>query len=61
MTQELPIGFSMALAQDEAAMKQFSTMPEAKKQAILQRARNVNSKQEMQQLVWSLGQGGARE
>ena len=61
MNRELPIGFSMALAQNEAAMKQFEAISEPERQTILQRARNVSSKQEMQQLVWSLGERGARE
>ena len=51
---ELPLGFGMALAQNEAAMQKFEGMTEAEKQAFLQRTHNVRSKAEMQQLVASL-------
>lgn len=51
---ELPIGFGMALAQNESAMKKFESMTESEKQAILQRTHRVHSKQEMQQLVADL-------
>ena len=53
---ELPLGFGMALAQNEAAMQEFEGMTEAEKQAFLQRTHNVCSKAEMQQLVASLNQ-----
>lgn len=52
---ELPLGFGMALAQDEAAMKRFESLTDAEKQAILKRTHSVHSKQEMRQLVSSLG------
>ena len=61
MGSDLPMGFSMALAQNEAAMKQFESLSEAEKQAVIQRTHSVTSKQEMRQLVASLcDQGGAR-
>ncbi|MGM9594180.1 MAG: hypothetical protein ACI3U8_07480 [Candidatus Onthomonas sp.] len=53
---ELPLGFGMALAQNEAAMQKFEGMTEAEKQAFLQRTHSVRSKAEMQQLVASLSQ-----
>lgn len=53
---ELPLGFGMALAQNEAAMQKFEGMTEAEKQAFLQRTHNVRSKAEMQQLVAGLNQ-----
>lgn len=52
---ELPLGFGMALAQNEAAMKKFESMTESEKQAILH---NIKSKREMQQLVASLDAQG---
>ena len=55
MSLELPIGFSMALAQNEAAMKQFETISEPEKQAIVQCTHTVHSKDEMRQLVAGLG------
>lgn len=47
----LPLGFSFALAQNPEAMKAFSNFPEEKQTEILNRAKNVASKSEMQTLV----------
>lgn len=52
---ELPLGFGMALAQNEGAMKQFESLSEAEKQAVLQRTHSVRSRAQMQQLVAELG------
>lgn len=57
-SMELPLGFGMALAQNEAAMKKFESMTDSEKQAILQQTHNVRSKREMQQLVASLDAQG---
>lgn len=54
MNMELPLGFGMALAQNEAAMKRFEALSEDEKQAVIQRTHSVNSKQEMRQLVTEL-------
>ena len=48
---EVPIGFGMALAQNEEAMNAFAMMTKEEKQAIWNRARNARSEQEMQQIV----------
>lgn len=58
MNMELPLGFGMALAQNEAAMYKFGSMTEQEKQSVLQRVHSVHSKAEMRQLVSDLGQGG---
>lgn len=58
--KELPLGFGMALAQNEAAMRQFESMTDSEKLAVLQQARSVNSKREMQQLVAGIVSGGAQ-
>ena len=58
--KELPLGFGMALAQNEAAMQQFESMTDSEKQAVLQQARGVNSKREMQRLVAGIVGGGAQ-
>ena len=50
----LPLGFGMALAQNEAAMKRFEALPEAEKQALIERTHTVRSKSEMRRLVDSL-------
>ena len=57
----LPIGFSMALAQNEAALNRFGTMTESEKQAILSRAHGARSEREMEQIVSSLVSGGQQE
>lgn len=48
---ELPLGFGMALAQNEAAMARFESLSDSEKQAILQKTHNVKSKAEMRTLV----------
>ncbi len=51
---ELPLGFGMALAQNEAAMKSFEALSEDEKKAIIQKTHSVSSKAEMRSLVNSL-------
>ncbi len=51
---DIPLGLSMTLAQNPAAMKTFANLPENQKQAVLARAGAVKSKAEMQQLVAAL-------
>lgn len=41
MDMDLPMGFGMALAQNEAAMKQFESLSAAQKQAVIQRTHSV--------------------
>lgn len=53
---ELPIGFGMALAKDTNAMNVFSTMNENTKKTVIEHARHIGSKNEMQQYVSSLSQ-----
>lgn len=54
---ELPLGFGMALAQNEHAMTNFEALSEAQKQALVQKTHKVKSKQEMRALVNSLANG----
>lgn len=51
---KIPIGFGMALAMNEPAMNAYSAMTQARKQAIVNRARNAGSEQEMHQIVNSI-------
>lgn len=51
---KLPIGFAMALAQNQAAMEVFAAMPQDRKQTVLAQAHNVHSETEMHQLVSGL-------
>jgi hypothetical protein len=53
------MGFGMALAQNEAAMKKFEMLPQAEKEQILEKTHQVHSKREMQALVSSLANSGA--
>lgn len=54
---KLPVGFGMALAMDANAMHAFAAMPEKRQHAVLEQARTVSSKTEMQQLVLGLAKG----
>lgn len=54
---KVPIGFGLALSGNTAAMNRYAHMTEAQKQAILDRAHNVQSKKEMYSLVASLANG----
>lgn len=51
---ELPLGFSFALGQDPKAMQHFTALTNEERTALLQKARNAASKDEMQQLVQKL-------
>lgn len=51
---ELPLGFGMALAQNEKAMQCFECLSDDEKKAVLQKTHSVNSKKEMRALVNSL-------
>ena len=55
---ELPLGLGMALAQNEAAMKQFESLSASEKKHFTERAHSVRSKQEMRRLVDGLAQRG---
>ncbi|MGN0603493.1 MAG: hypothetical protein ACI4I2_05900 [Oscillospiraceae bacterium] len=51
---EMPIGFGMALAMNPEAMQKFASLPEYKKQEIINGTHSVSSKTEMQQYVKKL-------
>lgn len=53
----IPIGFSMALAQDLRALNAFAAMDDAAKGRVLERSRNASSKEDMQSLIRKLAQG----
>lgn len=48
---ELPLGFGMALAQNENAMQKFESLSESEKRTVIEKTHNVNSKSEMRKLV----------
>ena len=49
--EEMPVGFSMALAQNPEAMKIFALLDEDKKKQIIDGTHSVKSKQEMHEYV----------
>ena len=54
---ELPLGFGMALAQNEQAMHAFEAMTEEQTRSVIERTHAVTSRREMQQLVSGLVAG----
>lgn len=53
-SNELPLGFGFALAQNPEAMRNFALLPESQRAQILHRVHAVSSKEEVQSLVDSL-------
>ena len=51
---KVPIGFGMALAMNPPALNAYSAMTEQQKQAILSKAHNAWSENEMHQIVASI-------
>jgi len=54
MLDELPLGFSMALAKNPQAMERFSALSEQEQKQWLEQTHQVRSSREMQQLVQGL-------
>lgn len=52
---EVPIGFGLALAQNEEAMNAMAMMTHEQKEGIWAQARNARSKEEMRRIVDSIG------
>lgn len=48
---EVPMGFGMALMQNEKAVNAYAMMTKEEKNAILEQVRSARSKKEMQQIV----------
>ena len=53
---KVPIGFGMALAQNEDAINRYAAMPEAQKKQVIERAHKARSEQEMRSIVNDLVQ-----
>jgi len=51
---EVPIGFGMALAQNEEALNAFAMMTKEEKQAVWQKVRSIRNQEDMQRLVNSI-------
>ncbi|MCI9535152.1 MAG: hypothetical protein HFG53_10195 [Lachnospiraceae bacterium] len=54
--QELPIGFTMELAQHSDILNQFAKLPEAEQNNIVNSARDISSKNEMRYYVENMFQ-----
>jgi len=54
--QDLPIGFSMALAQNGPAMTAFAGMEQTAREEIIARARQARSRADMRQIVSSIAE-----
>lgn len=52
--QDLPMGFGMALLQDEQATRAFYALSPAQQQEIIERTHSISSKAEMRSLVAGL-------
>lgn len=50
----LPMGFGMALAMNEPAMKEYAGLTETEREHIIMKCRDARSKEEMQKIVDSL-------
>lgn len=50
----LPIGFGMALAMNPPAFNAYSSLTEEEKDALIQRAHNASSQEEMHDIVAKL-------
>ena len=48
---EVPLGFGMALAQNEKAVNAYAMMTKEQKRTILEKAHNARSQQEMRRIV----------
>ena len=51
---KVPIGFGMALSMNPNALNAYSAMTEEQKQAVLDKAHNARSEQEMHRIVNSI-------
>ena len=50
----IPIGFGMALAMNPPAFNAYSNLTEEEKDALIQRAHNASSQEEMHEIVAKL-------
>ena len=49
--KDLPLGFGMALMENEKALLRFDRMSESQKRQLLERTHNISSKTEMRAFV----------
>ena len=51
---QLPLGFGMALAMNEGAMRGYAKLTETEREHLIMRCKDARSKEEMQKIVDSL-------
>lgn len=54
---DVPLGLGMALAQNPQALQAYAALSESQRDAVLQSARSVSSRQEMAVMVQRLADG----
>ena len=52
--KDIPMGFGMALAQNEQAMEYFARLPKERQQEIINGTHTIHSKKEMKNYVGSI-------
>ena len=57
-SDEMPLGFAMALAMNTSAMENFSKLDETGKREIIEGTKNIKSRAEMKSYVNSIGETG---
>ena len=53
--EDLPVGFTMALAQNGPAMMAFAGLDEVAREAVVARAKAARSKSDMREIVANIG------
>ena len=56
-TNGIPLGFAMALAQNEEALTRFALLSKAEKESLTEKARHADSREEMRQIADSIISG----
>lgn len=52
----MPMGFTFSMSANEKAMNNFARMNEEERAKVIEKARNVSSKHEMEELIQDLGE-----
>ena len=59
MENEMPLGLGFGLAMNEKAMENFSRMDVSEKTRVIESAKNVHSKEQMEGIVSDIAKGTA--
>lgn len=55
---DMPIGFGLSLAANAKSMEAFARMSDAEKEQVVEKSRQMQSRNEMEEFVSSLGKTG---